>query len=1837
MEVKSDLDHFDDSEQFSQKYKYKVFYLIDKMIDFHHNSFLIESAFLVMQTFQLIGLIDQSWMHNSSITNDILYFMQRFLFVPFLMNNGYTSQYQQLFYFSCSFIIILIMSFTSSLLLIEKNEGINQKLKSSHKIIFSSLDFTVNALTQVLYIPFFQLFASTFKCEKNTNYQYSSTASQDIYFEIATKDQCFTVVQISNIILSIVCMVLLHGFCSYVNRIYYDSRLDCTYKNSKLSGQYEQNIQLFVTSFCIVESFFFEQRYEVFRITMSVVWWFYLLKLLLNNMLHNFDILQKIKLQQVLVIFWTALIGVYNYFFPGSTIVVFFWIVGIICLTIFNVYYEPVTNKICAANSYNYKYVQDALQQLRVLCYAIQKYDKYCIKVDGFLNRHRNDCIEPNCPSRCNSIRIKKISRTLVNQTNNEDFIMSISVIYTIFNSSIQKFGGSNKIRILYALFLFETIQNKDQSLIQLSFVSQNQPTLEEEFICYRLRKIIIQLSNLNEYKRLDFSSELSIEEYSNKFKKTINTAMQNYLSFWQELLEQTPLAQNLLTKGNYILQQIEAIQSQFEQLKQQVNINQSAFRYFQIFCLNFLEDSELFQVLNSKTENQNNKLEEDEQDIIKEEEMYTQGTILISSQEENFANVIEINSEMLKIIGFPKSQVISKNVSFLIPNIWQQYHNQFVDQFLATGKKKLIGQTRDLFIQSRQDYSVPIRLVLKSIPSHTQGLLFQASIIAQNLLYEYPAFIITQVNGQIENISPSAIAMFNIDMKKIKQGMYIEKIIPNFWEYIFEFQKKQGKQLILKIFQTKMMQDAKVKINVDQIKFMNLGSQGYIISIRLIKSEIPSLNKTKSQDQNVQKKQNLNQDKNESENHNANNLNEFSFFNEDSALKESNNDSFEIKPKRINSSFQKQICQLEIFYDLRSNSYLGTMVNVSKQTYQEEESDTFSKKLQKSKFGQNQSNRQKQTSALSSQSHRSQFGCSLYPYIYTSERNEEERIQDILHNNKNQKLKTEVENIEVQKILENLIKMQYNKSKKKEKLSKKTSEQGNKNEIKIIPLVYLKYYEITSSQEEFKYQIENYISNKEQIGKRNINDEKEQLSSRIQKDYGENIKTFRLEQNKMIDIKLSNENEELNSENSNSNLENNQQVHQFQSTEAEYQKEIDEIVASKKNIKSFMKDRTFNKNSSLFNYKNIFSLLFLVFEIVYISLSLVLYQQQVNDTITRFKMYNVTHLFFANTQHIIEGAFNMFAIDKGSYYNYDSMDYQTQEYFFQKYLESETVYQFALDEILTQLYLNNVGVTKQMQDLFINNRNMDLLIHFIHRQTFVYPNNLYQASQQVLAKVYHFKRVPLGQFDLHNNDVFINLENFSNQLLNQIIQYRDLQEQEISSYLQSVQNYLYDILFVGLIFILAYFVFVLALYLKALFYYYEVPSILTTIPLSQVRNQVKKCEQFLNNSLEQEEEENNSMQNDYGLSKSNQPNKLDIPNQMSKENQNNLEQKQKQNSNLEDTNNVQQERSNLQQAVQKQILKQEESNNETVFSLRGITSQNIRPIKYSLLNILLIIPFFFQLVLFSAFISAETSLTQTFQGLLQSFYQELTYSVKLEPNFMLLFNCLKSQTMANNYIGVRQVYEPIFYFTQNINYMYDLMKNLTFIHYNNYNNLPTSYQGQFDQYFSQNPNICSQLRSKYPQNINLTECTNFLNGKFNEGMNINIEHLITQMIAYSQQIAQGKIDLPYKQSMNSQMYEIQIILTYLQYIMRELNNLFVDGIQLLFSNLNVLRAAYSITICSLLFCIFLFVSIPIIQRIKNQIFSQRQLFCLIPKSLISQNRYIRHYLLQQYLSNSKK
>lgn len=65
----------------------------------------------------------------------------------------------------------------------------------------------------------------------------------------------------------------------------------------------------------------------------------------------------------------------------------------------------------------------------------------------------------------------------LIHPAKSDDEVMTLYVIYTVFNNAILKFRDNNGLRLLYALFLFNSIKNTEQTLAQLAFLFQNYPS----------------------------------------------------------------------------------------------------------------------------------------------------------------------------------------------------------------------------------------------------------------------------------------------------------------------------------------------------------------------------------------------------------------------------------------------------------------------------------------------------------------------------------------------------------------------------------------------------------------------------------------------------------------------------------------------------------------------------------------------------------------------------------------------------------------------------------------------------------------------------------------------------------------------------------------------------------------------------------------------------------------------------------------------------------------------------------------------------------------------------------------------------------------------------------------------------------------------------------------------------------------------------------------------------------------------------------------------------------------------------------------------------------------
>lgn len=92
-------------------------------------------------------------------------------------------------------------------------------------------------------------------------------------------------------------------------------------------------------------------------------------------------------------------------------------------------------------------------------------------------------CIIPDCA----------LKKYLYNYEMNK--IETVSFLFqhaeTLYQNGISKFPNCTSLRIYYAIFLIERLNKKQQAKIELINAEKYSPTLEEQFIIYRYKKII--------------------------------------------------------------------------------------------------------------------------------------------------------------------------------------------------------------------------------------------------------------------------------------------------------------------------------------------------------------------------------------------------------------------------------------------------------------------------------------------------------------------------------------------------------------------------------------------------------------------------------------------------------------------------------------------------------------------------------------------------------------------------------------------------------------------------------------------------------------------------------------------------------------------------------------------------------------------------------------------------------------------------------------------------------------------------------------------------------------------------------------------------------------------------------------------------------------------------------------------------------------------------------------------------------------------------------------------------------------------------------------------------
>ena len=96
---------------------------------------------------------------------------------------------------------------------------------------------------------------------------------------------------------------------------------------------------------------------------------------------------------------------------------------------------------------------------------------------------------------------------------------------------------------------------------------------------------------------------------------------------------------------------------------------------------------------------------------------------ISCSGNYNSIGTVTNSNNEMMRILGYSKTDIVGQNISRIMPKIYADLHDGFLKSYFESGESKIIGIERFVLPQNKQGYLVPCTLMIKVLPNLDEGI----------------------------------------------------------------------------------------------------------------------------------------------------------------------------------------------------------------------------------------------------------------------------------------------------------------------------------------------------------------------------------------------------------------------------------------------------------------------------------------------------------------------------------------------------------------------------------------------------------------------------------------------------------------------------------------------------------------------------------------------------------------------------------------------------------------------------------------------------------------------------------------------------------------------------------------------------------------------------------------------------------------------------------------------------------------------------------------------------------------------------------------------------------
>jgi hypothetical protein len=650
------------------------------------------------------------------------------------------------------------------------------------------------------------LLISIFNCDKN------STGELVNYF--VPTIVCWSGTYYIHVIFSVIVSVLFVFICLIVQLTYYETKSSTQNQTAKRSSRSDVFMLICKIITVLVFGFLSGEASEwILIITLFVLAAFMLHSYYDERPYYN-DKVMKVYLVSTAIFLWscTALLIakiLQSTSYDGS-IPLFFLGLPIVIAIILSNYDEKLT--ILLTNINKFHKGETVLKQINYFIELVDNKDR-CrnsfILLKGYIYLYEESCSFSECA-------LKKYIYSLEHQ--NETIAFLLQHAETLYQNGISKFPNCTALRISYAFFLLERMNKKQQANLELLNTEKYSPKFAEQFIIYRYKKIIEEQSSEigDNEENLDVVSNIAYKNHFTQFKNSIAKVATLYMDFWGLLLNPNQDNNEDLAKlndyGSKINVLVEEINEHFEKMQKLKHNDQEVIRYYSDFLNDILNDKEKASLHRSRlNEIENAKQNYDDVNLMNIDINSLQASdeyqfVIISAQPEKFGLVTNISLGLCSMFGYTRSELIGKNIEFVMPEIFHKNHKIMLMEKINDYKKitmsvqntvnyKPIFKDIKSFGKNKSRYLVPFNFKVTFIPNNEQNDSVFLAKISTDVYNSGPSqnqqscYILTNNSFIIQNFTTNAINILGMNSNAMNNGnKEITKFIKEFQEEFLKY-----------------------------------------------------------------------------------------------------------------------------------------------------------------------------------------------------------------------------------------------------------------------------------------------------------------------------------------------------------------------------------------------------------------------------------------------------------------------------------------------------------------------------------------------------------------------------------------------------------------------------------------------------------------------------------------------------------------------------------------------------------------------------------------------------------------------------------------------------------------------------------------------------------------------------------------------------------------------------------------------------------------------------------------------------------------------------------------